>query len=434
MHNDCEAFRTALYQSGNGYSTFANYGWEMGNQYPTSTIVTTSQFQTIKNYTIAYYSGHGARGTYPVINAGSNQTINVATALGVDSNNWQSSCIVKPTHPLRTVVLASCYQLDSSVAKYYARLMKASKVRAVAGYHDIAPSDGDVTIAQRFVASANVGDSVLEAWRYANNNIGWNWAVLVFNHPDGIDYEMPGFPNHAEPTIPSTTAVHRYATFLANGHQEVVTTSSQPDITTQIMSMPLTIFAVENRTRVAIPTTYNRDMAITNTSVLDNSDAVDNALVEIFGESLSNKIRVHHYVKREEVDEDVGVLSETAVIQDHSYDYFDTYNGVKIADSYIGATVDCQGVRDIRDNRKVVVSAGTTMVQLRANVSQIITKESAIAVAQEARKCGNACELYNVALAYAPTGNGEYALCYEVMMACGFCYVNVLTGEVVEFV
>ena len=93
---------------------------------------------------------------------------------------------------LRVLMLASCSQLDSSVVKYYARIMKSSGIRAIAGYHDIAPGLGDDVIATNFINHASAGNSVWYSWQHANN--GYNWAVLVYQENANQYYRLPGFP------------------------------------------------------------------------------------------------------------------------------------------------------------------------------------------------------------------------------------------------
>ena len=96
-------------------------------------------------------------------------------------------------------MLAACFQLDSSIMHYYARAMRASSVRAIAGYHERGPGHPtDVTIAENFFTYANAGNSVKYSWQYGNTvaNTIHPWAVLVYTHNSNEYYRIPGFPGN----------------------------------------------------------------------------------------------------------------------------------------------------------------------------------------------------------------------------------------------
>lgn len=64
----------------------------------------------------------------------------------------------------------------------------------------------------------------------------------------------------------------------------------------------------------------------------------------------------------------------------------------------------------------------------------MISEEEAIQIAKNVNDCCDDYEVYTVSLAYAPTEQDVHVLCYEVMSNCGFTYVNVQTGEVIEWI
>ena len=438
--SDCRTFRSALMNSGNGYTAFALKGWNLSSDVPNQNRVTLSQFKEMKNYTVAYYSGHGGfTNGYPIVNYipsnsannhGTSSPIDVASALGVSTSSWQSTAYIKPSDPLRVLVLAACSQLDSNCVKYYGRIMKASGIRAIAGYHDTAPSDGDHTIATNFVELADDGNSIMYSWQNANPVS--NWAVLVYRSNDNMYYRFPGFPGRRY-NDPSDMKVYRYASFLTS-YQEVVTgvgTNNEEEI----LSLPLTISTTDINTRAATLTT-KRELEESLLSVADNNAVVENYLLDYFSEDLtSGKICVESYVSREEVDEDVGLLSETETVVERTYNYFDTYNGIKIADSYVGASVDAAGAKNVSDARKTVVSAGKSAMEISAQkvtAQKLLTEEEAIEIIRnEDSSCGD-LNVQSVSLAYAPVNGGNHVLCYEVLSNHGFTYVSIENGSIIN--
>lgn len=433
--SDCVAFENALEVSGNGYTGFSRKGWTENTNTPNYIRATASDFLSSKGAHVAYYSGHGASGTYPVLNAvsGSGMTssaFNVATTLGVSGSNWASSSLISSSDNLRVMVLASCLQLDSSVVKYYARIMKASGVRVIAGYHDIAPSLGDDTIATNFVQNADAGYCVLEAWRMANTY--QNWAVLVFWDNENQAYNMPGFPGTEYPAPSSGASVYRYANFLSTPREES-TASVGDSIDAQISALPLSITMTTIQNEASLQD-YSRDVAWANTSVPDDDSDIQRMLATALNENMEAKIPVQYQVAREELDTETGIVADTEVIVERTYQYFDTHLGVKIADSYVSATVDSEGVNTIKVNRKSVAATNTNITQTTATgeTGQTISQSAALKLLLQDHPCIAESELYDVSLAYVPDGNGCHVLCYEFMFSHGFSYVNVVTGDILS--
>lgn len=450
--SDCKVFRDNLLNSGNGYIDVVGYGWNAADGSEYEQRMTEDQLKQIPIYKVAYYSGHGARITedrvaHPVLNAkpgnpaydfGTSSPIDVAEVFGVDTDNWMNECTFTNSSALQVLILASCYQLDSTVVEYYAKLMKASKIRVVAGYHEEAPSAGDDEIAKDFIPTADAGNSVWYSWKTANKG-GKNWAILVYEENGNQYFRIPGFPGNTYTTPSSSAKIYRYADFLDDDtykrDETPAALSLGDNLTSQIMSLPLTITTAD-----AEVSTYvlprARETVCSNLSVAD-TDAVAEYLTNSIGEDLTESICVQHYVAREEVDADLGILSETKTILERTYDYYDTFLGIKIADSYIGASIDCEGVHNIVNDRKNVIAQGNTVNEAEAYSASpvtIITEDQAITIAQTAYCCCQDFELYDVGLAYAPAENRQHILCYEIVTSCGFHYVNVQTGEIIEWV
>lgn len=451
--SDCKVFRDELMSTGYGYSMVTAYGWNTttgnANQYR----ITDEDLRLIEIYPVAYYSGHGGTTTssgtrHPVLNYiptntnndyGISDPIDVATTFGVDSSNWSSTCTLNELSALKVLILSACSQLDSSVVKYYARLMKASNIRVIAGYHATAPGTGiDDQIAEDFIAEAADGSSIWLSWKTANN-YGNNWAILVYEENANQYFRIPGFPGNTYAPPSSTAKIYRYADFLsddANKRDETpASISFDDDLALQILSLPLTITTLDfDPSTYALPRT--RETVCSNLSIAD-TDAIAEYLWDTFGDDLSEKLCVQHYIAREEISVELGSLPETETILARRYDYYDTYLGIKIADSYVGASIDCEGIHNIIFDRKNVVSAGDTISEAEtysARSITVISESEAVAIAQADNSCYNEFVLWNVALAYAPTENGVHVLCYEITSPCGFCYVNVQTGDIIRWI
>lgn len=440
--SDCRVFKEEMLASGNGYTTYALRGWNTSSDVPNTNRVTESQFKEMKNYHVAYYSGHGGfSGGHPIVNYvpsnssqnyGTSSPINVATALGVSTSNWQNNAYIKTTDPTRVLVLAACSQLDSNCVKYYARIMKASSIRAIAGYHDVAPSDGDDVIARNFVETADAGNSIMYSWQNANPVS--NWAVLVYQSNYNQYYRFPGFPGNTY-SDPTDLTVYRYANYLST--PGTVTTSLGTDIESMLLGLPLSITTTGANARTDIQST-RRELDESLTSVADNDNVVQNYLLEYFSEDLtSDKVCVESYVTREEADTELGLLSETETVVERTYNYYDTYNGIKIADSYVGASVDVGGVKNVSYARKEVLSAGKCANELSAQKNaqkKLLTKEEAVEVVRTKDTCCSELTVLGISLAYAPVNGGEHVLCYEIQSNHGFTYVSVENGNIINLV
>lgn len=180
--------------------------------------------------------------------------------------------------------------------------------------------------------------------------------------------------------------------------------------------------------------TRDRETACSSMSVVDDSSAVISYLNETLSADTASKICVQHYVTRDQIDESVGILDNTQTILERTYDYYDTYNGIKIADSYVGASIDCEGINNVTDERKTVVSVGETASDSPARSIVLISQNEAITIAQAENSCCEELDIRSVALAYAPTENGSHVLCYEIRATCGFIYVDVQTGDIVNWI
>ena len=130
----------------------------------------------------------------------------------------------------------------------------------------------------------------------------------------------------------------------------------------------------------------------------------------------------------EVVDPENGVVSESMLLVEKIYRFYDTHAGVKISDSYIQIAVDSLGVTGLRDNRKHLDPESAF-----SESESPIDREEAKQILLDRHPRSDCAEQYALSLAYVPDGAGGYVLCYEFACDCGFYYVDSSTGENVQY-
>lgn len=310
--------------------------------------------------------------------------------------------------------------------KYYARLMKATSIRAIAGYHDIAPSSGDDTIPTNFLNNCANGNSVWYSWEHANTY--QNWAVLVYESNDNQYYRLPGYPGKTYSAPESTASVYRYASFLVT--PQVTPTSAYLHPETNYNALPLSIRVCSNLSRNTRQY-KSREIEVSDTSVPDSESVAHAMLVDIIGGDEAKKaICIQRHIIRDEID-DNGILRDTSTVIERTYNFFNTYDGIKIADSYISVSIDKKGINNVDNNWMQIIAAEESRQAIGDTAVNIIFKESAVSIAKIASEHPENFCLYRVNLAYAPTNDGDYVLCHEVVSSCGSCYISIQTGDII---
>lgn len=444
--SDCRATVNGLIDSGSYIvQSISTTGWHYTGRntseiYPTM-LVSATQFARAKNYDFAYYSGHGGWDSdlHPVINycSSSDKQIDVAETLSVNTSSWSTSCVWQPADRLRVLMLSSCSQLDSSIMQYYARAMRASGIRVIAGYHEVSPGTGvDTSIANSFFAYALDGNSVKYSWQYGNtfaDSIA-PWAVLVYTENGNEYYRIPGFPGSSYHPPSSTATVYRFRSGLSGS--EIVTTSNQTGTVLNNEGLPLYLNVVPSTDLIEYegrePVSYvssisaNASASFVNATQDDIGTIVTNALP-------ANYQCVQTPVYRDEVNLDGGVVAGSETVVEYIYHFFDTYNGIKIADSSIVVAVDADGIYAVKDHRKNIANAN---VQISASVNvtnaDLITSNNALSCLDSVEDFVD-FELLRSELVYAPVEDGSttYKLCYQLIGTDSrIAYVDAVTGVV----
>lgn len=445
---DCRATVNGLIASGSYIvQSISTAGWHYTDSntseiYPTM-LVSATQFTRAKNYTFAYYSGHGwKRNNLPIINyvnGGATTEIEVANVLGVNTSSWQSSSIWQPTDSLRVLVLSSCLQLDSSIMKYYARAMRASGIRAIAGYHDRSPGTGvDTYIANSFFSYALDGNSVKYSWQYGNtfaDSIA-PWAVLVYTENGNEYYRIPGFPGSSYHPPSSTATVYRFRSGLSGS--EIVTTSTQTGTVLNTEGLPLYLSLVPRTDLIEYD---GREPVSLGSSISSNSSvSLVNATQDDIGAIVTNALPANYQcvqtpVYRDEVNLDGGAVAGSETVVEYIYHFFDTYNGIKIADSSIVVGVDADGIYSVKDYRKNVANTAVPMdVSVTVTNTDLITSNTALSCLDNVEEFGD-FELLRSELVYAPIEDGSttYKLCYQLLGTDSrIAYVDAATGAVLN--
>ncbi len=439
--SDCQALKDCLEEANRGYTIFETKGWEDGQIEPNIYRVTIQEFKEMKDYHVAYYSGHGAASgngnlARPVLNArpaqsnlnyGISTQFNVAQVLQVEQSNWRTDCYIKPEDNLRVLILAACKQLDSSVVKYYARAMRASGIMAIASYHETSPGTGlDEDVAEDFVYFADQGNSVWYSWDNANINLPW--ALLVYQENYNQYYRLPGFPGNTYQAPSEDAAVYRYANFLDSaGLTPFATTGVNGD---SIASLPLTISTqpLAHREGKGISA---RETAAATTSVLDNKALVEKYITTNYAvRNLEDMVCVERYVACDRVDEETGIVEDSRVVVERTYSYYDMFSGVKVLDSFVRVSVDAGGINSAEDNRKELPLAQATVGTQNRVGDKYCAPEKARSTLLSRYPY---LDIESESLAYVPVKENTHRLCYEFTANHGFFYVDVATGDIVEY-
>lgn len=129
----------------------------------------------------------------------------------------------------------------------------------------------------------------------------------------------------------------------------------------------------------------------------------------------------------------LGIVDGTATTIEKGYTYYDTYNGIKLRDSFISISVDADGITGIVDSWKERT--------ISAIPASMVTRENMISASAASEVALQHAESFNYAviepevngdLSYVPVGDNVYQLCYEITTTDGIVFISVLDGAIIE--
>lgn len=425
---DCVAVYDALYNSGTyNTSCIQAVGWTKtasGGSLNTNR-AEGSDLSSAKLYELVYFSTHGSNNgkmnvatSDPSKMSGICSPFDVSDQMGVTNTDWLTNCVWSgPGNYTKAVILASCYQLDNSGtganAKHWARVMKASQLKVVLGYHESAPAHPtDTNIATDLFSLAST-KSAREAWRIANTSPSRSsvWCSLVFNDGNYEDINLPGFGSFTlspAGTTPSTTV--RY--YNSVNSPQIIVTSVTP-------SLPLTINTKPSSSVIAtystsINTKHNEHKFIGTSIDLDyHRSLADEFMSKEYEDILMSSIPVEFNLFTDEVDSDYGVLDGSKKLIGKSVVYTNQFMGVKLMDNFLAITVEGDNVSIIKDSWQ------TVSIEVPKNTAVYSTDECNFNTFITTAEKTNNIDIVSGEYIYVPVGNGTYKLAYEAELADG---------------
>lgn len=435
---------------GNSY-TISNRGWHYNNgnsfhnysKWPTSdseySLACAQDLIDAKNYDVLYWSGHGGRNpirlnVHPSSNdygPGSSQqpTINIASTLGVNSDNWANTSVWDKDSSLKVVIFSACQVLDNTYGdcKYLVRAMKASNVRVIAGYHLTSPTNPvDTNIATAFFdntrnGGVSGGESIRSSWQTANelNSAASRWAVLCYKDNSNQYYRIPGFPGRTYSAPSDGATVYRFwSSYTDSTGGQTMTTSLCDNV------LPIEISTAAGASRSANNDgliTY-RDMNEDHQGTLD--EAAQRVLAqEYLDEKYQAGIEWVGTISCEEVNEEVGSVPGTESVVGKTFCYNNQCSGIRLVNNFYKVATDADGVYSTMNNWKDITS------QSDANTgnTQIVEPEGvAVPYAEDT-------SIESMELVYVPVDATTYRLCYEVALSDLTTYfVDAVTGDVID--
>lgn len=235
-------------------------------------------------------------------------------------------------------------------------------------------------------------------------------------------------------TPSSTAAVYRFRSGLSGS--QIVTTSNQTGTVLNNESLPLYLNVVPSTDLIEYegrePVSYGSSISANATATLANATQ-DEIEAVVMNALPTNYQCVQTPVYRDEVNLDGGVVAGTEAVVEYIYHFFDTYNGIKIADSSIVVGVDADGIYAVKDYRKNIANTAVQM-DMSANVTSadLITSNNALSSLNGVDEFAD-FDLLRSELVYAPIEDGStsYKLCYQLLGTDSrIAYVDAATGTV----
>lgn len=442
--DDCAKFYNSLkgvsyLQGGNTY-TIETRGWtyeEDGSFYhnyavwPNLPVAQGTDLIAAKDYDVLYWSGHGGPASLNVHDPkveeyGPGETwqpeINIKNTLDVGENGWASNCKWKNSR-LKVAVFAACNVLDKSNCNFMARVMKASNVRVIAGYH--ATSHGnpiDTQIADTFFSrGVAVGESVRGSWQTANelNDSKGVWAVLCYRSNLNQYYGLPGFSGTGYSAPENDASIFRFWKDYSSptGGQEIPTSLND-----DVLPLEITVSNGNGRSVSPAGATVYREMNDGHQGSLNNE--IQRSIAEDYlDEKYQSGIEWIGTVYCEEVNEEIGVVPGTQSEVGKTFCYSNQYSGIRLVNNFYKVATDATGVYLTIDRWKDVTGCS----EATTGNTPILSADS-IAV-----PCAWDESVEHTEMVYVPVSEVAYRLCHAVTLSDGSTYyVDAATGETVD--
>ena len=434
--DDCKVYYDELTAMGYsaihpGWSALAypnNNGLETSNNLS----VTENTFISGGDKTVCVFSGHGGEsGGHPVLSYGYTNAFDVATHLGVSSNSsWQNDCVWN-NKPVETLILAACSQLDAYYNMYYyGRIMKASNLKAVLGYHEPTDSgESDVMVARCFMmwCRAAAGFSIKYCWEYANSSSDADtqqWAILVYSTYQG--YQMPGFPGYSSISHNKNNDV--ILRFKEGNSQEVnpyiILNNRNESGDLPEGEFPL---YVETRVDPEFESQFSRltDLNRNPTDSLTDMNSQEELMKQIVYQFFSDEQLENVRVEMSDIVVDTLNLNEMNLLEPsikvgEKYSIISTFNDIPINNSFMKFSVDKDGIYMAINNWKEI-TPGEERILVNQNSLETALKK----VEQQGLKV----EAERTKLIYKPIDETKCKLCYRIVTNSTIVYVDLETGE-----
>lgn len=483
---DCKAFFEGLKSvpSGNNYYIW-NRGWHYnnGNSYhnyskwnkstntaPDSDHALASAQDLIDagQRDVLYWSGHGSSNpirlnvsaSSGVYGPGTSKqpVINIPSTMKVNTSNWKNTCVWNKNSKITVAIFGACKILDNDYGdcKYLVRIMKASNLKAIAGFHLKSPAHPiDTAIVQKFFSNSQnggvvKGESIRSSWQMANelNSRSANWAVLCYKSNYNQYYRIPGFPGKTYSAPASSAPVYRFWCNYTSptGGQEMATGINTTSIA-ESKDLPIELY-ISNKT--ISENTLTRSNKNTNSDVTyykELNDEISSDLNETNQNKIAtqylnkvlstnitdNSIRTVGTITCEEVNEDSSSVPGSEVVVGKTFCYTNQYNDIKMVDNFYKVGTDVDGVYFSINKWKNIMSVSSKDTN-SAKILSMNEVKARLATSESVNSKSIAIQEFDeYELVYAPISATTYKLCYEINTEDATYYIDCVSGERINY-
>lgn len=420
-----------------GTSNVTKIGFSTNLDVPLIPCANETNFKNARNYDVLYWSSHGS--TQPALNVTNGPSF---PSLVAANEAWCST-----SNRLKVPFFAACYQLDENKNRSgWAKIMRASNIRAICGYHEGAPGHPyDKSVATAFfnyVKAGSTGNSVMYSWQHANEDNGnkSTYMVLVYQNDNQCYYRLPGFSTktYRDPNR-NTDSIYAYASFMQGA---VSSASTQAPLTSQTqlpceLAMAKTVCTAQP---IKLPREIYCSMVDPKTGAtfigygeyplikvdLEQAKAQNMAYAkEAFGMHMIDQAQIRNLdTEMFEVFDDNTEGKHTAIAL--VTQFLNQYNGIPVAENCITITSDANGLNSISNKwRDVTPIKGTKTFRYQ----EALSAEQKELIHSAFQDSETPVTIRDNSLIYMEKGD-RYILCQDVELSnCDHVYINCMTNE-----